>query len=118
MTLYTNDQHTEQVMDRPEYPKKWLPLANALRDTLVKLRTYSDLAWTYVTPALTYDVTGIATGKYHIEGEELTTTDDKSYISYADYATGMIDLIEQHTHVRQRITLVGQSKQKIEKENI
>ena len=44
------------------------------------LRTYSNIAWTYVTPALN---------------------------SSADCAEPMIDIIERHQYVREQITLVS-----------
>lgn len=107
-TLYINAEHTQMLKDRADYPTDWLPLADALVASLDRLRSYSNLAWTYVTPAFNYDATGAATGHYHVDGENyLATNDDDSYISYADYATGMLDLLENGQYVRQRITLVG-----------
>jgi len=110
-TLYTNSDHTEMLKDREDYPQNLLPLANALVASLTRLRSYSSLAWTYVTPAHNYDATGKATGIYHVDGEEyLAQKDTDSYISYADYATGMLDILEQGTYIRQRITLIGGTK--------
>lgn len=83
-------------------------MADALVASLDRLRSYSNLAWTYVTPAFNYDATGTATGQYHVDGEDYRAiNDDDSYISYADYATGMIDVLESGKYIRQRITLVG-----------
>ncbi|MFC6260073.1 NAD(P)-dependent oxidoreductase [Levilactobacillus fujinensis] len=107
-TLYINADHTKMLKDRADYPADWLPLADALVASLSRLRSYSNLAWTYVTPAFNYDADGAATGVYHVDGENyLAKSDADSYISYADYATGMLDIIEQNTYIRQRITLVG-----------
>ena len=108
-TLYINEMHTKQLKDRDNYPVEMLPLADVLCESLDRLRSYSDLAWTYVTPAFNYDPDGIATGKYRIDGEEfLATSDDDSYISYADFATALLDIIESKSYIRQRITLVSQ----------
>jgi len=72
------------------------------------LRSYSNPAWTYVTPAFNYDADGPATGHYQTDGEDyLAENDADSYISYADFATGILDILEQQTYIRQRITLVG-----------
>ncbi|MFD1417825.1 NAD(P)-dependent oxidoreductase [Companilactobacillus keshanensis] len=107
-TLYINADHTKMLKDRADYPTDWVPLADVLVASLNRLRSYSNIAWTYVTPAFNYDSEGPATGYYHIDGEEyLAKSDDDSYISYADYATGMLDILENNTYVRQRITLVG-----------
>lgn len=107
-TLYTNLSHTKQLKDRANYPTEMLPLADVLCESLNRLRSYSDLNWTYLTPAFNYDPEGKATGKYRIEGEEfLATNDDDSYITYADFATATLDILEAKTYIRQRITLVS-----------
>lgn len=107
-TLYINAEHTQMLKDRTDYPTEWGPLADALVASLDRLRSYSNLVWTYVTPAFNYDATGTATGQYHVDGEDYRAiNDDDSYISYADYATGMIDVLESGKYIRQRITLVG-----------
>ncbi|MFC6175955.1 NAD(P)-dependent oxidoreductase [Companilactobacillus huachuanensis] len=107
-TLFINSEHTKMLKDRSNYPKDWLPLADVLVESLRRLRSYSDIRWTYVTPAFNYDPEGIRTGKYQVDGEEYRAKDDsKNYISYADYAVGMLDIIEHESYIRQRITLVG-----------
>lgn len=105
-TLFINSDHTKMLKDRPDYPKDWLPLADVLVESLNRLRSYSDIHWTYVTPAFNYDPEGIRMGDYKIGGEEYHSEDDsKSYISYADYAIGMLDILEKKLYVRRRITL-------------
>lgn len=107
-TLYLDNTHTKMLKDRADYPTDWLPLADALVASLGRMRSYSNVAWTYVTPAFNYDVDGEATGKFHIDGEEfLAENDEDSYISYADFALGVISIIEHGTYIRQRITLIG-----------
>lgn len=105
-TLFINAEHTQMLKDRADYPSEWLPRATALADSLTRLRSYSGLRWTYVTPALNYDAAGERTGDYQVGGEEFhAATDADHYISYADYAVGMLDIIEQGTYIRQRIVL-------------
>lgn len=107
-TLYLNNSHTKMLKDRSDYPQKLMPLVNALVASLARIRSYSDVKWTYVTPAFNYDPDGTETGKFRVAGEEYqASSDDDSYISYADFAIGMIQIIEQGTYIRQRITLVG-----------
>ncbi|WP_421016489.1 NAD(P)-dependent oxidoreductase [Furfurilactobacillus cerevisiae] len=107
-TLFINSEHTKMIKDRDNYPTDWLPLANALVASLNRLRSYSNIQWTYVTPAFNYDPDGAKTGNYHIDGEEYRAqNDDDHYISYADYAIGLLDMIEQKSYLRQRVTLVG-----------
>ncbi|GEO63420.1 NAD(P)-dependent oxidoreductase [Companilactobacillus nantensis] len=105
-TLFINSNHTKMLKDRSDYPKDWLPLADVLAESLNRLRSYSDIRWTYVTPAFNYDPEGIRTGDYQVGGEEYHANDDrKNYISYADYAIGMLDILEKGLYIRQRITL-------------
>ncbi len=69
------------------------------------LRRFSDVRWTYVTPAYKFAPFGIYTGKYYVMGDEFTPGKDDNrndYISYADYAKGMIDIIERHQYIRER----------------
>ncbi|MFC6323623.1 NAD(P)-dependent oxidoreductase [Companilactobacillus baiquanensis] len=108
-TLFINSEHTKMLKDRTNYPDDWMPLADALVESLSRLRSYSNIRWTYMTPAFNYDPKGTRTGKYQIDGEEYHAQDDsKHYISYADYAVGMLDIIEKGTYERQRITLVNE----------
>lgn len=107
-TLYLDETHTRMLKDRSDYPADLLLLANVLVASLARMRSYSDLAWTYVTPAHNYDVDGLETDEFHIDGEEyLAEKDEDSYISYADFAEGVVSILEQNAYVRQRITIVG-----------
>jgi putative NADH-flavin reductase len=49
---------------------------------------------------------GERTGKFRLGKDELLTADDgKSHISYEDYATALLDEIEQPRHSHQRFTV-------------
>lgn len=73
-----------------------------------RLRSFSNLRWTYVTPAFELDIDGARTGKYIIGGEEYFTNEKgKSYISYADFAVAFIEIIE-NDYVRKRVSVIGE----------
>ena len=106
-SLYVNPEHTAQVMDGPDFPDVFKPLARAQGKALAELRQRSDVKWTFVSPAGDFQAEGERTGKYILGGEELTLNGrGESVISYADYAIAMVDEAVSGGHIRQRISVV------------
>ncbi len=106
-SLYVNPEHTAQVMDGPDFPDVFKPLAKAQGKALDELRKRDDVRWTFVSPAGDFQAEGERTGKYILGGEELTLNEQgESIISYADYAIAMIDEALKGNHIRQRISVV------------
>ena len=106
-SLYVDPEHTVQVMDTPDFPDAFKPLAAAQGKALAELRERNDVKWTFISPAGDYQADGERTGKYILAGEELTlNSKGESIISYADYAIAMVDEIEKGSHIRQRISVV------------
>ena len=106
-SLYTNPQHTAQVMDGPDFPDAFKPLAKAQGKALEELRQRKDVRWTFLSPAGDFQAEGERTGKYILGGEELTlNSKGESVISYADYAIAMVDEATQGSHIQQRISVV------------
>ena len=53
--------------------------------------TFSDVKWTYISPAGDFQANGAKTGRYILGGEELTlNARGESVISYADYAVALV----------------------------
>ena len=106
-SLYVNPEHTAQVMDGPDFPDVFKPLASNMGKALAELRQRSDVKWTYVSPAGDFQAEGERTGKYNLGGEELTLNGrGESVISYADYAIAMVDEAVSGGHIQQRISVV------------
>ena len=106
-SLYLNPEHTAQVMDGPDFPDVFKPLAANMGKALAELRERKDVRWTYLSPAGDFQAEGERTGKYILGGEELTLNDrGESVISYADYAIAMVDEAEHGDHIQQRISVV------------
>ena len=106
-SLYTNPEHTAQVMDAPNFPDAFKPLAAAQGKALNELRARDDVKWTFISPAADFQADGEKTGKYIVAGEEFTLNSaGESIISYADYAVAMIDEILNGKHIKQRISVV------------
>ncbi len=106
-SLYVNPEHTAQVMDGPDFPNVFKPLAAAQGKALEELRLRNDVKWTFVSPAGDFQAEGERTGEYILAGEELTLNDKgESIISYADYAIAMVDEITKGNHIQERISVV------------
>ena len=111
-SLYVNPEHTVRIVDTPDFPAEFVPLASAQCDELTEIRKRDDVRWTFVSPAADFVADGERTGKYILAGEELTTNAaGVSSISYADYAIAMVDEAERtgaDAHVRERISVLGE----------
>ena len=99
--------HKTQLLDTPDFPAEFYPLAKAQTEELAALRSRKDAHWVFVSPAADFAEDGVRTGKYKLGGEELTlSSTGESVISYADYAVGMADLIEKNDLSGVRVSLV------------
>ena len=106
-SLYLNPEHTAQVMDGPDFPDVFKPLAAAMAKALGELRERTDVNWTYISPAGDFQADGERTGAYILGGEELTLNErGESVISYADYAIAVVDEAVNGKHFRERISVV------------
>ena len=106
-SLYVNPEHTVRVMDGPDFPDIFKPLAQAQGKALEELRQRSDMKWTFLSPACDFQADGERSGKYLLGGEEVTlNARGESIISYADYAIAMVDEAVGGNHIGQRISVV------------
>ncbi len=108
-SLYVDSSHTAQVMDGPDFPDGFKPLAFHMGQALKELRTRKDVLWTYLSPACDFRADGKKTGRYLLGGEELLlNAKGESVISYADYALAIVEEAEKGTHIHQRISVVAE----------
>ena len=106
-SLYVTPDHTAQVMDGPDFPEAFVPLAGSMRQALDELRRREDVRWTYLSPACDFRADGGETGKYLFGGEELfLNAKGESVISYADYASAIIEEAINGSHIRERISVI------------
>ncbi|MEO8334604.1 MAG: NAD(P)H-binding protein [bacterium] len=99
----------QQLVDQPDFPEAYKPEALAQRDALAIYRGGSahDLDWTYISPAAEVRP-GRRTGAYRVSGDQLLTNDaGESTISFEDFAVAVLDQIEQHAHVGERISVAN-----------
>nr|PZN22159.1 MAG: 3-beta hydroxysteroid dehydrogenase [Pseudomonadota bacterium] len=94
-----------ELLATPEFPAEWKPIALAHREALELWRKVKELDWTYVSPAALIEP-GERTGRYRV-GHDALLVDARgqSRISAEDYAVGLLDVLEQGSHVHERITL-------------
>ena len=95
-----------KVIDDPHFPEAWKPEAKAQGKALDVFRaTMADVDWTYISPAALLE-DGERTGKYRVGGDRLLVDGNGvSRITVPDYAVALLDRIEKHDALRQRITV-------------
>jgi uncharacterized protein len=93
-----------RLMDTPDFPDAWKPLAQAGFDALEVYRADEDLEWTYISPA-GFIGEGPRRGRYRTAGEQLVVDEEgESFITIDDYASVVLDELEHPQHIRKRFT--------------
>lgn len=105
-SLYINQDHTLALIDAPDFPAAYKPVASHMQQAFKELQQRHDVQWTYISPAADFQADGDRTGTYTLAGEEFTTNvNGESRISYADYAIAMIDEAVKGNHLQQRLSV-------------
>lgn len=108
-SLYLDAEHKTRLMDAPDFPAIFMGVAQATADAFDELRRRKDVTWTYISPAADFRADGERTGKYRLSGEEfVTNANGESFISYADYAAAMLDVIESGKYAGERISVYAE----------
>lgn len=97
-----------QLVDTPEFPAEWKQGALAARDLLTRLRSETELAWSFISPPIAL-APGERTGTYRTGDDQLLpgSGDQPAGISVADLAVAIVDEVETPKHVRQRFTVAN-----------
>jgi putative NADH-flavin reductase len=104
-SLYADPTHATRIMDLPDFPEAYKPMATNMAKAFDALRVRTDIRWTYFSPAADFSADRPRTGSYALGGEEpVVDGDGKSAISYADYAVAMVDEAESGKHIGKRFT--------------
>ena len=105
-SLYLDSSKTTKLFESPEFPEIFKPLAKAQADELDLLRTKENINWTFVSPAADFVEDGPKTNNYAIAGEIFSTNEEGvSYVSYADYASALLDIIEANSNIKERVSI-------------
>lgn len=106
-SLWTNPEQDEQFVDSADFPTTAYATANSMRLSLEELKASKSTTWTYVSPGARFDFEGEALENYTIGTDTFTNHSvETSYISYKDYAKGMLDIIESKDYANCHISLV------------
>ena len=106
-SLYVDEDHTVQLYDTPDFPEEYLGLAKAQGNAIDILRKFSNVDWTFFSPAADFDEKGVESKDYVLGNENfILNKDGDSYISYETYAQILVDEINNHKFSRQRFTAV------------
>jgi len=94
-----------QLVDTPNFPDAYKPVALAHRDAFNYLQTVTDLDWTFYAPAALI-APGERTGQFRTStGSLIVDGEGNSKISAEDYAIAFVDAIEQGSFIRQIATV-------------
>lgn len=97
----------EELYQTPDFPEEYLPVVIATSEGLAELRKINDVKWTYISPAANFVADAPKTGEYIFAGEEFTVNEKgESTISYADYASALVDEIQKRNHIQERISVL------------
>lgn len=93
------------VMESPDFPPDWRPIAQACNEQLELVRAATDVDWTYVSPPALLEP-GTRTGTYRLGADHLVTdAAGRSSISMEDFAIALVDEAEQARHAGVRFTV-------------
>lgn len=107
-SLYVNSEHTLTLLETPDFPDIFKPVAIATGNSLDALRKRNDVRWTYISPPADFQAEGKRTGEYILAGEEFTlNSKGESAMSYADFAIATIDEAVKGNHIQKRISVLG-----------
>jgi putative NADH-flavin reductase len=107
-SLYADEKTKTRLLDTEAFPKEYLPIAQNQGKNLEDLRASENVNWTFISPAAFFDPAGERTGKYKTGKDNLVlNSENKSYISYADYAIAFVDEIENPKHLNSRFAVVS-----------
>ncbi|MGY1803067.1 NAD(P)-dependent oxidoreductase [Blastococcus sp. SYSU D00922] len=98
-----------RLFDTPEFPAVYKPESLEMAAALDDLRNSAEsLDWFYVCPPAAFGgfAPGERQGTFRVGGDVLLTDDEgNSFIGGADFATAIVDEIEQPAHRRARFTV-------------
>jgi uncharacterized protein len=106
-SLYVDEALTTRLLDTPEFPEAFRPIAAGMAQHLDELKQEEGITWTFLSPSAWF-VEGKRTGKLTLGEEQLTVnTQGNSYVSYADYAIAVLDELEQPKYINRRFTVAS-----------
>ena len=104
-SLYSDETRTKRLIDLVDVTASFYPVAKYMSDAALELKA-SDLNYTYFSPAAYFDPAGLETRAYSLATDIFTVNaSGESYISMADFASAMRDIVLNGTHQREHISI-------------
>lgn len=107
-SLYTDDTRSDLMINHFDVPDA---LKAVMNNQLLNEQDleHSDILWTFVSPASFFDANGKQTNQYQILGDVMGKNQDgDSYVSYTDFASAIVDEVQNARHVQQHISVVSE----------
>ncbi|MFD3509820.1 alpha/beta fold hydrolase [Nocardia sp. NPDC058666] len=98
----------QRFVDSPNFPPQYLETARDQGEALEIFRaSTTSIRWSYVSPPPVHLLPGDATGTYRAEARDTPITDanGESRITVGDYASAIVDALQNSTFVNQRFTV-------------
>lgn len=107
-SLYMDTSHTTMLMDTPDFPKEYLPVARATAEAFYVIKASKSINWVFVSPPAVFLPDAPKSGKYKIIGEEFEVNNNgESKASYADYASALLEIALDSKYARERVGVIG-----------
>lgn len=104
-SLFTDETHETRVYETEEHPEFMRAISEQMTKGLEAFEKSKHLNWCYLCPSLDFDHEGLRTGAVQIGTDVLLYgRNGKSRISYADFASVVLDEAESGAHTGEQIT--------------
>lgn len=106
-SLYTDSSHSMYEYESEGHPEFLREISRNIKLGIDELQKIERMNWTVVCPSRNFDPEGPFTGEYLVgtEGEVIYNEEGNSYVTYDDLAKAMIDIAEQNSYQRMKITV-------------
>lgn len=113
-SLYKDETHTMYCYEDPDYPEFMRGISMNIKFGIDEIEKAENLNWTAVCPSSFFDPEGPLTGNYEIstEGHLIYNEAGESRVTYEDLACAMLDIAEQNTYQRKKITVCTKQEKK------
>ncbi len=106
-SLYTDSSHSKYEYETPGHLEFLRGISMNIKLGIDELLKTRQMNWTVVCPSRNFDPEGPFTGDYLVgtDGEVIYNEEGDSYVTYDDLAKAMVDIAEQNSYQRAKITV-------------
>lgn len=107
-SLYINEKRELRVVDNGKMPNLLKTSALAQTISLMDFVGRDNVNFSIATPALFFDAAGVKSGQYVFADDTITVNEKGySYVTYYDFASAVLDEIENPRFVKKQFSVVG-----------